>query len=121
MLVLESIEEEEMKKIHDGSFPLPNLTDPAYIASRTVIDNGSIVAVGLVRVTTEAILIINQSLPRITRARAGQKLVEEMGRELRWRGIHDCHVFVKNPKVREYLRHLGFIDCNAGEPLMIRL
>ena len=110
-----------MRRIHDDSFPLPWLDNPANIAHRSIIEGGKLVAVGIVRYTTEGILIADEELPIITRARATEMIIKELAEEVRARGLHECHVFVKDLRVKAFLKHLGFVDCQAGDPLVIML
>jgi N-acetylglutamate synthase-like GNAT family acetyltransferase len=119
MIILDYIDEEVIKRIHDDSFPLPDLSNPLYVSQKTVIDEGDVVAAGLVRLTAEGILITNQSLPAITRARASKELIEALKKDCKGRGLDECHAFVKNSVVAEFLFHLGFQKCQAGQPLII--
>lgn len=121
MLIINQVDPEEMKRIHDGSFPLPNLDNPAYISKRSIIDNGNLVAIGLLKITTESILIVNRSTPNITRAKALRALVGELETELKWRKIPDSHVFVRNHKLKNLLESLKFIKCNSGESMVIQV
>jgi hypothetical protein len=119
MLITNSVSLEEMKAIHDGSFPLPDLSNRLYICRKTAVDAGKIVAVGLVRLTAEGILITNQELPKSTRARASAVLVEQLKQETKSYGLDECHVFVKNAGVQQFLEHLGFNPCQGGKALVI--
>src|ERR1700678_3602685 len=108
MIILDYIDPEDIKKLHDNSFPIPDLSK--CIAGRTIIDNGGISAIALLRVTSEAILFTNQNLPNITRGRALQALMKELEKELKYRNLTDCHIFVKNENAQKTLKHVGFID-----------
>jgi hypothetical protein len=121
MLVLNSIDAQDLARIHDNSFPLPELSNPAYITAKSVVDNGGLVAVGLLKLTSEAILITDQNLPKITRGRALQALMSELRRELKWRDIPDCHAFTKRDGIVPLLQRVGFKPCNAGEALILQL
>ena len=121
MIILDKIDQEDLKELHDATFPLPDLLNPTYIAGRTIIDNGKVVAIGILKVTTEAVLITNERAPHITRGRAVKALVNELEIELRKRRLQDCHIFVKQHHVQRFLRGLGFVDCNAGNPMVIQL
>jgi len=119
MLIANYIIEKELRKIHDESFPFQDLANKLYISQKTVIDNGEIVAAGLVRLTAEGILMCNMNMPVITRARATRELIESLKKDVQSRGLDECHVFVKDPKVQEFLMKLGFKICRGGQPLVI--
>jgi len=121
MLSINRICLDDMRRIHDDSFPLPDLSNPANIAFRSIIGDGKLIAIGIVRYTTEGILIADEELPVTTRARATEMIVKELAEEVKARGLYECHVFVKDLRVKAFLKHLGFIDCNAGDPLVIML
>ena len=119
MLIINSIDKELTLKIHDGSFPFPDLSNPLYVSKKTVIDNGSIVAVGLARLTTEGILFTNPDMPLVSRARASKAVMDSLREDLRKQGIDECHVFVKDSKVQKFMEHFGFTLCKGGQPLVI--
>lgn len=118
MLVLNNLTD-ELKKIHNGKFPFPDLRNPLYISRKTVIDDGKMVGGGLVRLTGEGILILDESLPRTMRARAAEQIVYSLMQDVKNKGLDECHVFVRDPNVQKFLRHLGFVDCQGGDPLVI--
>jgi len=121
MIILNSVDRDMMQQIHDNSFPLPDLSDRLYICRKTVVDDGKIVAIGLVRLTAEGILITNQTLPHVTRARGSAVMINQLKQDAKSHGLSDCHVFVINDKVQKFLKHLGFENCKGGSPLVIQL
>ena|SRR5271166_6045584 len=119
MFILNDVNLDLMKSIHDGSFPLPDLTNRLYILKKSAVENGKLVAVGLVRLTAEGILMTDQSLPLVTRANCSTVLIESLKSDAKSYGLDECHVFVKNEKVSKFLKHIGFSPCNGGQPLVI--
>lgn len=119
MLILNTIDREIMQGIHDNSFPTPDLSDRLYIAKKTIIENGQVVAIGLVRLTAEGILITNQVLPKTTRARCSATAIESLKQDVKCYGMNECHIFVKDNKVKKFLQHLGFVSSKGGDPLVI--
>src|SRR5437667_9101996 len=115
MMLIDNIDEREARRIHDGSFPFPNLSNPSYIVQRTAIDNGNIVAHVIVKLTAEGILITDQSLPLVTRARCARELMNSAERPLKARNLDDCHVFCKDSHVIDFLTHYGFERCKGGD------
>src|SRR5271157_1872007 len=99
----------ELERIHDGSFPFPDLTDT--IAKECVIDNGILVGMGIVRLTTEGILIIDRTLTTPTKVRAIRRLIEDLSLRAKILGVKDCHVFIKEDKMHKFLTEIGFRDC----------
>ena len=119
MLIHNGVDLEEMKRIHDNSFPLPDLSNRLYICKKSVIDDGKLVAIGLVRLTAEGILLTNQLLPVTMRARASAVVIEQLKQDVKAWGLDECHVFVKSSKVQQFLKHLGFQLSKGGQPLVI--
>lgn len=116
--VLES-EVEVLKSLHDNSFPFPDLDD--CIVKQAVIDNGILVGMGIVRLTTEGILIINKDLSSLTKSRCIQGLINNMVPKVKSLGIKDCHVFVQDYKMIRFLQEIGFQDCKGGKAMILFL
>jgi len=119
MLILNSVDKEVTEKMHDGSFPFPDLNNPLYISKKTVVDSGKIVAVGLVRLTAEGILFVEPDAPLVTRARASYNVMNALQEDVKKRGLDECHIFVKDPKVQKFMEHFGFTPCKGGNALVI--
>jgi hypothetical protein len=110
---------EELKNIHDNSFPFPDVSNPLYISKKLVISQGKLVGGGLVRLTAEGILILDQSLPVGLRAIASKAIITALKEDVKKKGLDECHVFVKDPNVQELLRRFGFVNCQGGQPMII--
>lgn len=110
---------EELRSLHDGSFPFPDVQNPLYISKKLLISQGKLVGGGLVRLTAEGILILDQTLPVHLRAIASKAIISALKEDVKTKGLDECHVFVKNPSVQELLRRLGFVDCQGGQPMVI--
>lgn len=119
MLITSNVDEESIQSIHDSSFPLPQISNPAYVIKKLCIDNGELIGVGLVKIMAEGVLILDSEQPTITRAKAAQAIIEHLKEDAKLAGLSECHIFVKDPKVQEFLRHLGFQDCQGGKPMVI--
>jgi hypothetical protein len=119
MMILDFVDEEEAKKIHDNSFPFPDLSNKLYIFQKTAIEEGRIVAVGLVRLTTEGILITNKDVRSITRARAAREVIESLKKDCQLRNLDECHAFVKSDATVQFLLKLGFKMSKGGIPMII--
>lgn len=105
-----------MQEIHDNSFPLPDLNSMKFI--KTVVSDGLVQAVGLVRITAEGILITDQKLSLQQRAIASGLAIDELKKECMRAGLQDCHVFVEKSNVKEFLKFFGFQPCK-GQALVI--
>jgi hypothetical protein len=119
MFITNFVDAEIMKEIHDNSFPLPDLLNPLYVSQKTAIENGRVVAIGLVRLTAEGVLICNMKEGSLARARASATLIEELKKDCIQSKLDECHVFVKDSKVHKFLSHLGFKFCQGGTPMVI--
>lgn len=119
MLILNNIDQEVLESIHDNSFPIPIVRNPLYISKKTAIDNGQLIGSAMVKLTAEGILILDQNQPLVTRARAAKELIEALKQDIKMQGLNDCHVFVKKEAVRKFLKHLGFMPCQGGDPMVI--
>lgn len=119
MIVLNIINPGSLAKIHDGSFPLPDMYDPAFLGKKTIIDNKNIVCFGMVKQTLEGILVLNHNLPVITKTRAIIELIRSFKEDMERIGQRECHVFVKNEEFKGILTELGFEECQGGTPMII--
>jgi len=109
---------DEVQRI-EIEFPFPDLSNPLYISRKTIIENNQIVGAGLVRLTGEGILILDPSQPKTVRARAAAQVIEALKQDVKSRGLDECHVFVRDPNVVKFLKHVGFVESQGGKPLVI--
>lgn len=113
---------EIVKEIHSrcSDFPFPDLSDPLYVAKAIAEINGKIIALGLQRVTTEGILIMDLDQPRVTRMKAVGALLTTA---LQNGHYDEIHTFVTGEITWTYAellkRKFGFEDVH-GIPLVLR-
>lgn len=99
-------------------FEFPNLHSPLYILKETAInDDCKVVGAAFVKITSEGILILNQECSEYERAKAGLELIRSLKEEAIKKGLEDCHIWVGDPRTRNFARKLGFKDCR--DPSMV--
>jgi len=121
MMILDSVNIEEAKRIHDNSFPFPPLDSLLYFTKRSAVDNGQLIAVGFAKLTCECIVIVDSKQPLLTRARAIKELLNVQLLDASRLGLTDCHAFVKPQKMITFLEHYGFTNLKGETPLVIQL
>jgi hypothetical protein len=109
---------ERVTQLHNANvptFPFPDLLNHLYCCNKVVEDEeGNIIGVGIVRLTSETILILDKSRERTTRSRAVQMLFEKMRREVKAMGMDETHMWVgkENASFKTLLcKHFGFVPC----------
>lgn len=117
MIIIDGIAD-EVRRI-PTEFPFPDTSNPLYIAQKTIIDAGEVVGAGLVRLTGEGILILDPAKSRVSRAWGAAQVIEALKQDVKARGLDECHVFVRDSNVQRFLEHLGFKECQGGQPLVI--
>lgn len=102
-------------KHHAGNFGLT----PENIVTKGVIEkDGRVIAFGMVRAMSEAIMVLDLDEPTKTRVEALRKLLENAIFDSASSGFDSIHVFVQDNSFAEILkRHHGFQVC-AGEALV---
>lgn len=110
---------DEVFRLHDGSFPFPNCSDPNYIQKKILIHEGRIIGAGFIRLTTELTLILNKNESLRTRVDAIKELEKKITCNLRNKGIKDIHIFCNDPSVAKFARHFGFQNCPEKEALSL--
>lgn len=110
---------EDLKDIHDNSFPFPDLSNPLYISKKEVVSDGIIIAGGIVRLTAEGILFTNKDASLMQRAIASNAIIKALREDVKNRGLDECHVFVQQSNVQAFLKRLGFEYCKGGTPMVI--
>lgn len=121
MILVNTSSSDDFKAIHDDSFPLPDLSNRLYISKKLAIEKDRILAAGLVKMTCEGILVIDRDLPLLTKVRVIRTLIDNQSCEVKRAGLEDCHLFVKNDKMKNFLAKLGIIDLEHESPMMVRL
>lgn len=100
-------------------FGVPNLNGPYVLAAKTISTHkDGIIAAGIVRATTEGILVIDESQPLVTRVNVIQELIRTLRRDISRIGYDECHVFA-NAAISPLLRKLNFVDCK-GTPMVLQ-
>lgn len=118
MIILNSTGE-ELEELHDNSFPFPDLSNPLYVSRKIAMSEGKIIGGGLVRLTTEGILILDQNTTLQQRSIASKAIINALKEEVKSRGLDECHVFVQQSNVRRFLKSLGFNDSKGGNAMII--
>lgn len=93
-------------------FLLPDLSSKLVIAQRAIEVDGALQAVGLLKLTSEAMLIIDDKLSVQARALATKTLITQLIYDGERLGLDDCHVFVRrdNEKMKKFLESFAFIE-----------
>lgn len=121
MLLFNSTDQEIVDNIYDKrldqAFIKPNISDSFYISRKTVVSNGNVVAICLVKQIAEAILLMNRDISGLTRTRALKELVITLKEELPVIGVRECYAFTHDIRYQEILKKLGFEDNNNGKVL----
>ena len=109
----------KLAELHSANshFPLPDLENKLYCYAQAVLDErGAIVGIGLVRLTSESILIMGRTQPKTTQVRALRLLMDSMQKEVKQLGMDETHAFIGeyDSKLRSLLKRIyGFVDCKA--------
>lgn len=103
-----------------ATFPMKNFYDQLYIMKKSVIKDEKLIGSFFVKLTTESMLIFNESCP-LTRARALKMMFDYILKEHLKLGFDDSHIFLNNlDNYGELLKkHFGFEDV-IGKPLVFR-
>jgi len=111
---------ESLKKIHTQDFPFPDLTNLLFLSKKTITDNSErIIGGGFVRLTSEAILILDKNIPKITRTKSILAIAESLRKDVSSKGMDECHVFVRSANIQVLLEHFGFKESKSGKALVI--
>jgi len=108
-----------LKEMNKQDFIVP-INDPLLISKKVIIENNQIIGSGMVKITTEGILILDESIPVDIRVNALKLLIKECQLDLEKKNIHECHVFVKNERFQRVLAKLGFQFCKGGTPMIFQ-
>lgn len=110
-----------MERIHKREFPLPDVTDPSYFIQGALIDkDGKIEGAYFTRITSEIVLIIDEDLSALKRARYIKEVSEDVLGKCLSQGIKSTHLFVTPESDTHYCRllekHFGFVRA-TGIPM----
>lgn len=104
---------EQLGKIHSEDFPLPDFGNRRIFARRVIEKDGKLIAASWLKVTSEASLVFDKRVPRLTRAKALEMLIEVMMFELDKAGLEDTHVFLQGSEIdrtANFLRKFNFVE-----------
>jgi len=94
-----------------SEFPLPNFASPTNIAQKTLLVDDKIVGTAFVHLTAEIGLIIDDKLPKLTRAKLIQELFITLIKEMSQTDLEDYHIYVvpeSDEHYVEFLKNFGF-------------
>lgn len=107
--MLTSGEIEFIKEIHGADFPLPDLKNPTYAVQVPLYEEGELRGAALLKVTSEAILILNPNLSDLQKARLIFSAFDSLIEGLKSLGLDDAHLFTNNEHFGEILKkHFSF-------------
>ena len=115
---LEDSDYSSLIKIHEQEFPMPNLVDPIYFDKHVIEKDGKIVAAGICKLTSEALLIIDESQHGIMKIREIVDLINYMYKTVHSKGMNECHIWCVNPNIQSILFRLGFRPCKGSSMVM---
>lgn len=93
-------------------FLLPNLNSRLVIAQRACEIDQRLAGVGLLKLTSEAMIILNPDLDTQGRAVVSKSLITQLIFDGEKGGLDDCHVFLRpeNKKMAQFLKKFKFIE-----------
>lgn len=115
-----------IRSLHErfAKFPLPNLVDKQYFCRKACEVDGKLVGFGLLRYTSEAIIVLDESLQRRVRVIAVEDLLRAGIFECQRHGVDEIHAFLTGDFSESFARILkekfGFVD-STGIPLFLEL
>lgn len=103
-----------------SDFPFPDVNDPLYTVKEVAEVDGKIIGAGLLRMTSEAVLILDLKCPQIQRAYAIERLLYT---GIQKSQIDEIHTFLTGEMAHNFAsflrRKFGFEDVR-GIPLVLR-
>lgn len=103
---------------------MPAIDQPLYVVKEVAVIEDKVIGLGLIRISSEVITILDLDQPRSVRARAVQKLLETGIFKSQKLGIDEMHAFLTGEITHSFAdvlkRKFGFVDCE-GIPLTLKL
>jgi hypothetical protein len=103
---------------------LPDLDSPLLIAKRVVECDGKIIAFGCLRLTTEAIIVVDKEISVRTRAATASELILDGTILCQKLGLTDMHAFLTGTNKESFSKTLkqkfGFVS-HTGEALVLEV
>lgn len=107
------------QKFYKGEFGLPGLDKAIYAV--VVEDKEKVVGFGQTRLTTESLMVIDQSLSVRDKVEILKLIMEAQTIGMTKAGLDETHAFAQNPNFARILRrHFGY-EPVVGETLVMRL
>jgi hypothetical protein len=107
------------QKFYKGEFGLPGLDKAIYAV--VVEDKEKVVGFGQTRLTTESLMVIDQSLSVRDKVEILKLIMEAQTIGMTKAGLDETHAFAQNPNFARILkRHFGY-EPVLGETLVMRL
>lgn len=100
------------QKFYANDFSIPNLN---HTIGNGVVSNSSLVAFGMVKLYPEAIIVIDQDLPSITKTKALRILYEEAIKACKSHGFNELNAHVLDSKFLRILEKLGFKSTDSKQ------
>lgn len=99
--------------VANSQFRMPEYGNPANVIKKTIIHDGKIVGSAFVHITSEVGLILDRTLPKLTRAKLIKELFAILWDELEKTDIDDTHIFIlpeTDTKYADFLiKNFGFV------------
>lgn len=128
-MVIRSYQESDLEQVlaihkRSSDFPMPAIDQPLYVVKEVAVIEDKVIGLGLIRISSEVITILDLDQPRSVRARAVQKLLETGIFKSQKLGIDEMHAFLTGEITHSFAdvlkRKFGFVDCE-GIPLTLKL
>jgi len=107
------------QKFYKGEFGLPSLDKAIYAV--VIEDKEKVVGFGQTRLTTESLMIIDQSLTLREKVEILKLIMEAQTIGMTKAGLNESHAFAQNPNFARILKkHFGY-EPVLGETLVMRI
>lgn len=109
----------KLEELHSTNcdFPLPDLLNHLYCCNKVVEDDaGNTIGIGIVRLTSESILIIDKKCTKLLRVRVVKMMIDQMKSEVKSLGMDETHCWISNADslLRQMLiKTFGFLACKS--------
>jgi hypothetical protein len=100
-------------------FPFPDIENPLYMAAKVIEDDGKVIGAAFIRLTSEAILVMDETTPKRTRVEGVEGCFNALQQEIKALGMDECHAFVRAPNIAKLLTKLGFKFTRSGHAMVI--
>ena len=110
-----------LKEYNNSKFPFPNLASPLYIIRGAIVDkDNNLLGAGFIKLTAEAIIILDPKIGKINKATAIYKLFDAARRGMVKKGLDGVHAFTNDVNFQSFLKkRFGFEK--SDDALYLRL